>query len=185
METNLAEIYFDNLNKRAALLEKKMNDFINGIPDPKWEKVLDFFRDRFFIDLPYLQSPCHGLIYPIQKVFHDKEIDQIHFNLFLSIEAPIFTAYYVGMEPKNNGEVKISLFSDQDFQPDGFDFDKVMKNITSIYPKHQFVGHKELFAEKVDWGIPLNGTKSDGGSYPFEFLFDQFYGQLDQLEVEE
>ncbi|ERM81275.1 hypothetical protein P872_10810 [Rhodonellum psychrophilum GCM71 = DSM 17998] len=185
MEYNLAEIYFDNLNKRAPLLEKKMNDFINGISDPNWEKVLDFFRDRFFIDLPYLQSPCYGLIYPIQKVFHDKDIDQIHFNLFLSIEAPIFTAYYVAMEVDNGGDAKITLFSDQDFQPDGFDFDAAIKHVISVYPDHQFVSHKALFAEKVDWGIPLNGAKSEEGSYPFEFLFDQFYGQLDQLEVEE
>lgn len=185
MEKNLAVIYFENLNKRASLLEKKMNDFVKGIADPKWEKVLSFFRGKFIIDLPYLHSPCYGLIYPIQKVFHDKNIDQIHFNLFLSLEAPIFTAYYVGMEPGDDGEVKITLFSHQDFRSDGLDFDSLINHIHSIYPEHQFVGHKALFAEKVDWGVPLNGTKSEEGNFPFEFLFDQFYGQLDQIEVGE
>lgn len=177
MLKNLHETYKSQWVPRT---ERKINRLIQEMEDPKWSKILAFFQDDDVFDYSYIQSPSHALCVP--EVVPNNEIG---FNLYMPMEAPIFTCFFLqinfGFSAENTRYTISSSSPDKKFN---FILQDVINHVKNIYPEYQYVPHHLLFGKRVDWGVPMGSFEKKEGHFIFEYFFNTFpFSEGDEMVV--
>jgi hypothetical protein len=158
-------------NRWGPLTEKKINLLIEGVGNPKWEKILEFFQNDGLSDYSYIQSPSNALFIP--KVIPNKEIG---FYLYIHLEAPIFTCFFkkihFGFSSHNTRYTISSSSRERKFD---FTLIEVIHRVKETYLGYHYLPHHLLFQNRVDWGLPMGTYEKEDGYFIFEYFFEVFH----------
>lgn len=178
---NLNILALENQRDWRAFTEIKINNIINRVRNPEWDKLLSFFQKDKIWDFSHIQAPSYALEYSNNDTHLNTKL-----YLYLHINLPIFTCFFMSstFDAGIEGSKIIISTTTKDTNMN-LSLDQLIKNVSKVFPGHQFVSHNILFQKRVKWGIPLGGFEKELGSFPFEYLFHDFTIISDQITIQE